>query len=277
LSQQRPFAMYMEPKLDSSSLVVGWAKDAGQVGAGVVDCLIAKLRGECFGEIEPQAFFSLEGVAVEDDTARFPESKFYRCRESNLVMLISEPPESEWYGFLDCVLDVAVRLCNAKEIYTVGGMFSVAAHTAPRETFAIANSPEMNQLLRQYGLPGGLEYQTPPGQRPTINSFLLWVAKKRGVTGASLWTAVPFYLASLEDRRAWRKPLEFLDERFDLAMDFSELDEEIGRQDDKLARARLDCPEIDSYVQRVENKLGLNEEEAETLAARIEEYLKNKD
>ena len=77
-------------------------------------------------------------------------------------------------------------------------MVALSAHTASRELIVTANSSEMKESLSQYGLVLNINYETPPLQRPTISSFLIWVAKKRNVAGASLWVPIPFYLITIE-------------------------------------------------------------------------------
>ena len=277
MSGKHPFKIYRRPELQSSSLVVGWRDDASKLGTKVTDYLNKKLGGREFGVIEPGDFFPLGGVAVEDDVAQFPESKFYCCQEKNLVIFKSDPPRSEWYKFLNLVLDVAERYCQVKELYTIGGMVSLSPHTAPRELLVVANSPEAKKALRQYDLAGDMDYETPPGQRPTLSSFLLWVAKGRNIVGASLWVPIPFYLVSTEDPQAWRKIATFFDERFGLGMDFSDLDEAGARQHEKIAEVRNRFPELDDYIRRLESNIYLTEEESEKLVSGIEEFLRKRD
>jgi len=268
-----PFKIYAKPEFQSSSLIVGWAKDAGKLGPKVVDYLNKKLAGQVFAEIEPVDFFPLGGVSIEDDVVQFPESKFYCCQPDNLVIFESGLPIAEWYKFLNLVLDVAEHHCHVKELYTVGGMVSFSAHTAPRELLAIANSPEMKKVLSQYNLARDMDYQTPPGQRPTLSSFLLWIAKKRNIAGASLWVPIPFYLTAIEDPQAGKKTLEFFDKRFNLRIDFTDIDEDIERQNEKIAQARIRFSEIDNYIRRLESNLSLTEQESERLVKEIEESL----
>jgi len=277
LSEKHAFEIYGEPEIESSSLVVGWSEDAGKLGTRVADYLNKKLGGEEFGEIEPADFFPLWGVSVEDGVAQFPVSKFYWCREKHLVILKSSQPGSEWHRFLNSVLDVAEDYCHAKELYTIGGMVSLAAHTSPRELLAVANSPEMREILSQYDLARGFDYETAPGQRPTLSSFLLWVARRRKVAAASLWVPIPFYLVAAEDPRAWRKTVEFLDRRFGLGIDLGDLDEDVARQDEKIAQLRSRSSEVDTYIRRLESNLGLTEEENEKLVKEVEELFRRRD
>lgn len=274
MSEGQPFKLFIKPKLESSSLVVAWNQDAGRVGAKVADYLNKELAGRELAEIEPEGFFSLTGVSVEDDIAQFPESKFYWCRGKSLVIFKSDIPRYEWYEFLSLVLDVAEKYCKVKEIYTVGGMVSPGAHTTPRLLLSVANSTEMKRMLRQYDLISDMDYETQDGQRPTFSSFLLWAAKRRNIAGASLWVPVPFYLLAVEDPGACKKVTEFFDRRFELNINFADMDDEITKQDRKIAQIRSQLPELDGYINKLENDLGLTVKESEKLVKEMEEWLR---
>lgn len=209
--------------------------------------------------------------------AQFPESKFYWCRQNNLVVFKSNPPRSKWYKFLSCILDGARDYCDATELYTIGGMVYFSAHTTPRELSATASSLEMKEILSRYDLARDTNYETPPGQRPTLNSFLLWVAKRRNIAAANLWVPIPFYLVAAEDPKASRKTVEFLDRRLNLGLDFKGLDEEVARQNEQIAQLRVVIPEIDTYIRRLESNLSLTQEESEKLVREVEEFLRKKD
>jgi predicted ATP-grasp superfamily ATP-dependent carboligase len=274
LGKDDPIRMHYEPDISSSSLIVGWGEDAANVGEQVADFLRQKLGGKAFAEIEPPGFFPLDGVAVEDNVAGFPQSTFYSCQKG-LVVLKSDPPRSNWYKFLNALMDVAER-CHAKEVYIVGGMISAIPHTTPRRLLAIANTPEMKEVLDQHGLASDMDFQTSQGQLPTISSYLLWVAKRRNIPAASIWVPIPFYLVSNEDPRARRVLAEIFDERFELGIDFGELDEETARQNRKIAEIRSHSAEIDSYILKLETNLSLNQEESQKLVNAIQEGLRKR-
>jgi proteasome assembly chaperone (PAC2) family protein len=277
LNQGYPITVYQEPDLRQCSLVLGWSEDAGGLGPKVTKYLNLSLKGQEFAEIEPEDFFPMGGVAIKDNIARFPESRFYACSEHELVVFQSDSPSIEWYKFLNSVLDVAERYCRVKELYILGAMISFGAHTAPRQLIAVVNSIEMKQTLSQYDLNGDMDYETQPGERPTLNSFLLWLARERNIPGVTVWVPVPFYLAAMEDPQAQRKVLSFLNERLGLKIDFGDLDQEIRKQNEQLARARSRCPEIDDYINRLESSLVLSQEENGELVKKIEEFLRERD
>jgi proteasome assembly chaperone (PAC2) family protein len=277
LSQEYPIKIYKEPDLRRSSLVLGWSEDMSNLGRKTTGYLNRKLKGQEFAEIEPEDFFPLGGVAIEGNLAQFPESKFYACREHELMVFQSGSPGVEWHKFLNTVLDVAEHNCQVKELYTIGAMVSLSAHTAPRRLLAVVNSAEIKEVLSQYELTKDLDYQTPPGERPTLNSFLLWIAKGRNIPGVSLWVPIPFYLATVEDVQAQKKVLSFLNERLDLKIDFSDLDQEIREQNEQLAQARSHFPQIDDYINRLESNLMLSEEENGELIKKVEDFLREGD
>lgn len=267
------FRIHRQPELKTSSLVVGWREDAGRLGPRVIDYLNRELGAEEFGEIEPADFFSLGGVSVEGDVAQFPEGKFYSCVSKGLVTFKSSAPAFEWHRFLQSILDVAEHFCHAAEIYAVGGMVTVGAHTAPRELLGVANCPQMKEALGQYDLGTPLDYETPPGQKPTFTSYLLWVAKRRNLPGAGLWVPVPFYLVAADDPQAWRKMIAFLDRRLQLGIDLANLDREVAQQNERLAQLRSGSPDIDACISKLETNQTLSEEENETLVREVQHLL----
>lgn len=268
-----PLKLSWQPQLVRPTLVVGWTMDASRLGTRVADYLNHKLGGQSFGEIELPEFFPLDGVAIEDNLIQFPESKFYACPNHNLLIFESTPPTYDWFRFFNLILDVAEQQYQAREMYAVGGMVSLGAHTAPRELMATFNSPQLKEELSGYEFVGNWDYETPPGQRPTLNSFLLWTAQRRNIPAVTLWVPIPFYLLAVDDPRAQRRVLEFLDQRLSLHLDFSDLDDRIKRQNKRLAEVRHRFPEIDESIKRLESNLALSAEESQKLVKEIDKLL----
>lgn len=263
------FEIYRDPRLHSPSLIVGWhTHDVGKLSYKVIHFLNEKLGGQEIAKIKPPGFFSLGGAAFKDNLIQASESKFWTCERNDLLIFESAEPEYEWYKFLSAVLDFAQYYCQATELYTINGTVSLAAHTTPRRILAVYNQPEFQDQLQGYGL----EDMTWEGS-PAMSSYLLWLAKKRGVPGMSLWPEIPFYLAAGEDSLATKLTLSFLDKRFRLGLDLRMLDLEIGNQNEKIARLREDNTKINDYINRLESGLGLSEEEQMELAQGVYEIL----
>jgi proteasome assembly chaperone (PAC2) family protein len=161
-------------------------------------------------------------------------------------------------------------------MYAVGGMITIATHTAPRESWATFSSAKIKKTLSPYQLSREMDFETPPGSRPTLNSYLLWIAKNRDVPAVNLWVPVPFYLMTNEDPAAHKKALEFLDKRMDLELDYSGIDAGIKQQNEKLRRLRLSSEEIDGYFRKLESSQPLSEAERESLIKAIDDCLRER-
>ena len=264
-----------QPKLRKPTLIVGWESDTAQLGAKVTDYLIKNLDAQAFCEIDPVEFFPLGGVAITNDIVQFPQSTFYACHEHDLIIFQSAIPRHEWYKFLNLIIDVALEYCRVKEMYAIGGMITLAAHTIPRDAWATFSSPRFKKMLNPYHLSRKMDFETPPGSRPTLNSYLLWIAKTRNLAAANLWVPVPFYLISKDDPDSDKKALEFLDDRLSLSLDYSGIDASIKLQNEKLGRLRQSSPEIDEYLRKLESNQHLSEEEHENLIKAVDDCLRN--
>lgn len=263
-----------EPLLESPSLILSWSEDAGRLGPGATDLLIKTLGGEKFGVIEPLEFFPLGEVEIREDIIQFPESEFYSCGK-NLIIFKGVAPRLEWYKFLSLVLDVAEHF-RVKECITLGGMVSIAGNNGPRRMMSVINKPELKTPLVENGLFTEMDFRTPPGGRPTLSSFFLWLAQKRNVAGTNIWVETPFYLTDSDDVKARRTIIEFLNKRFNLGMDFSELNKQTEEQDKKIAQIRAEKPEVDGWLVKLEKGEPLTREEGEKLVKEMEGLFKRR-
>lgn len=281
LERENLFEFTNYPELENPSLIVGWRRvdwgeDAGKLGSKVTAFLNKNFGGQSFCKLKLVDFFFFGGVEIEDDVAQLPESKFYFCPRKDLVLFQSDRPEYEHYKFLNLVLDLAANYCKVKEVYTVAGITSLASHNHPRRISAVANHPELKEELRRYGINTEMDYETPPYESPTFSSYLLWVAKRRGIPAVNIWGEVPFYLVE-DDPRILKYTLWFLDRRFKLSLDLTALDMEIRSQNEKIAALRRQKPEVNKYISLVESNIRLSDEENEKLVREVTEFLRKKE
>jgi proteasome assembly chaperone (PAC2) family protein len=237
----------------------------------VIEYLNKKIKSKSFCEIEPVSFFSLGGVAIENNTAQFPESKLYCSERNDLVIFKGSEPRFERYRFLNAILDVAEHYCKVKELFTISSTVAPIAHTSSRRILTIFNQQQLQQKLQGYGLED-MNWEGPPA----ISSYLLWIAQRRGIPGVSLWPEIPFYLAAGEDFQAIKLTLSFLDKRFNLALDLRELDERISDQNIKIDQLREEDSEIDKYIGMLESELSLSEAEQVELTMKVTDLLEEK-
>ncbi len=271
------YKIYKKPELEESSLIVCWEKDAGRIGTNVFNYLSDYLNLSLFCEIEPRDFFTLGGVMVENNIARFPQTKLYSSDEKNIVVLYSTVPRYEWYRYISLILEIAQKICRVAEIYTVGGMISVNAHTSPRVLMATMNINDCKTDLQNYDISLDLDYETPPGQRPTMSSYLLWEALRRNIRGVSLWVPVPFYLVGVDDLPACKKIIDFMNHKFKLGLNMDKINEDLKKQNIRLADIIQQYPDLQELMLRLEENSSLSESESGRFVEIIEEQLRQND
>ncbi len=267
--EKDPFEIYKTAPLQSPPLMVGWqTQDVGKLGSRVIDFLVERLGGQEIGEIEPLGFHPFVGVRFKDDLVQVPQSKFWACEKDNLLLFKSDEPAFEHYHFLNLILDFAEHRYQTKEVYTLNGATSYTPHTLPRRILTVLNQPELKESLSGFGLEA-MTWEGPPA----ISSYLLWVAKRRSISGVSLWSEVPFYLAAREDPQAIKLTLSFLNRRFDFDLNLKRFDREIQEQNEKIAHLREEDAEINKYISMLESGMKLDEEEQLKLVKQVYELL----
>lgn len=260
--------IYKEPRLRNPYLLVSWSPDVASLGARVTGYLKKALEAQECGEIEPLGFFALSGVAIERDLVQFPGSKFYFSHGHELLIFESTQPQRQHYQFLNLILDVAQSF-KVRQVFTLGGMASGIAHSARRRIFTVVNRPGLKKDLAKFGLETEMFYQG----LPSISSFLLWLARGRGIDGVSLWQEMPFYLAAVGDWRATKTTVELLDKGLGLHTDLDSLGQKAASQEVRLEQLRQLRSEIDGFIRRLEGGGELTQDEAQKLAGEVAEFL----
>ncbi|MEN8614628.1 PAC2 family protein [Dehalogenimonas sp. THU2] len=256
------------PRLEIPVMVVGWESDAGNLGGRVSGYLTETLGLKPLAAIDPVGYFPLSSVDISADLVGFPSSLFYYSEEANLIVFKSDVPVFETHEFLRLVLDLAVHY-NAGYLVLVNGLPSMASHNTPSEILANMNFIQLKEWLNGDGINTGINYESPPGQKPPISTYLIWEARSRDIMSVSLWLPVPFYLSALTDEIGARRLLAFLKEKFIPTLDLEIAIESEGRLRGKLGDLRSGSKDCDKYLSMLESNLSLTEYEAGQLAAEV--------
>ncbi len=266
------FKFSEQPQFENPPLIVGWRVDAGNLGPQVIEYLSRKIKAKSFCEIEPADFFSFGGVSINNDAAQFPECRFYYSEMNDMLVFMGNEPQFERHKFLNAILDLAEHYCKTRELYTVNGTISPIAHTSPRRILAVFNQQELQSKFKEFQLED-MNWKGPPA----ISSYLLWIAKRRGIPGVSLWTEVPFYLAACDDFQAIKITFSFLARKFELGSAPRGLDDQIREQNTKMVQLREEEPNIDKYIGMLESGISLGADEQMELTREVTEFLENSD
>ena len=244
------------PSLRSPVLVAAFAgwNDAASSATTALESVAASLDTELVAQIDPEEFFDFqvtrptvrlsEGLSREID---WPENAFVCGRapeaEHDVVLLSGVEPNLRWRGFSSAILDVAERL-GVQMVVTLGALLADVAHTRPVPITGLASDRDLVESL-------GLErssYEGPTGIVGVIHD----ACRERGLTSASLWAAVPHYIAAVPNPKAALALLRRLEGFTGVAVDASELDEAIERFDRQVDSAVAANTEIEELVRRLE-------------------------
>jgi proteasome assembly chaperone (PAC2) family protein len=246
------------PELRSPILVAAFAgwNDAAGAATAALEAVAMSLDPEPVAHIDPEEFFDFQ---VNRPTIRFtegqtrevewPQTAFYAvaapAAERDLVLLSGLEPNLRWRTFADAVLDVAERL-EIELVVTLGALLADVPHTRPVPITGLASDPK---LVERLGLSRS-SYEGPTGIVGVIHE----ACHRRGVTSASLWAAVPHYVAAVPNPKAALALLRRLEGFTGLAIDASELEDAIDRYDRQVDAAVAANPEIEELVQRLEEE-----------------------
>ena len=129
-------------------------------------------------------------------------------------------------------------------VVTLGALLADVPHTRPVPITGLASDPE---LVERLGLSRS-SYEGPTG----IVGIVHDACRRRGITSASLWAAVPHYVAAVPNPKAALALLRRLEGFTGVAIEASELEDAMTRFETQVDRAVASNPEIEELVRRLE-------------------------
>jgi proteasome assembly chaperone (PAC2) family protein len=244
------------PHLRSPVLVCafrGW-NDAAAAASTALATIGNALDAEPIAAIDPEEFFDFQStrpnVILEDGETRrieWPANDFAYCRVPNadrdLVLLDGTEPNLRWRTFSEAVATAADAL-GVEFVVTMGALIAEVAHTLPVPITGLASS---SQLVEELELERS-SYEGPTG----IVGIVHDLCGQAGIDSASLWAAVPHYVAAVPNPKAALALLRRLEGMTGIVVEASELEEETSDYERQIARAVAANPEIEDLVTRIE-------------------------
>ena len=200
-------------------------------------------------------------------------AEFGLTAEGDLVVLSGTEPSLRWRGFSELVVGAAERL-GVEMVITLGALIADVPHTRPVPITGLATDRD---LVERLGLSRS-KYEGPTGIVGVIHD----ACRKRGLTSASLWAAVPHYVAAVPNPKAALALLRRLEGMTGVAIEASELEEAAERFDEQIDRAVAANPEIEELVQRLEQEqaesVDLSDDvpSGEALASEFQRFLRQR-
>jgi len=227
--------LYRQPKLKNPSMVAAWP---GMGGVAIVAAryLQEKLEAQEFGGIEPEEFFDVSGVLIEDSIVKdieFPTSKFYVWESgggNDLIIFIGEAqPLMKGYSLANMVIDAAKKF-KVKRLYTFAAAPGHIYHTKRPKVLAVATKPELIRKLKGYD--ASLLGQ---GTISGLNGLLLAVAKAKKIDGICLLAEIPIYTTHIANPRSSKAVLQVFSEISGVEIDLSDIDNWARETDQEIA------------------------------------------
>jgi proteasome assembly chaperone (PAC2) family protein len=233
----------------------GW-NDAASAATTALEAVAVGLDSEIVARIDPEEYFDFQ---VNRPTIRLVEGRTRRidwpsttviaasvpAAERDLILLSGTEPNVRWRAFSAAVLDAAERM-NVEMVVTLGALIADVAHTRPVPITGLASD---EQLVERLGLSRS-HYEGPTG----IVGVLHEACRRRDIPSASLWAAVPHYVAAVPNPKAALALLRRLESLTGIAVEASELEEAMERFDAQVDEAVAANPEIRELVERLESE-----------------------
>jgi proteasome assembly chaperone (PAC2) family protein len=243
------------PDLRAPVLVAAFAgwNDAASAATTALEAAALDLDADVVARIDPEEFYDFQvtrpTIRLTDGQARhvdWPQNTIVAAKtgaERDLVLLSGIEPNLRWRSFAEAILDVCERL-GVEMVVTMGALIADVAHSRPVPITGLASDPELVERLDL----SRSNYEGPTG----IVGIVHDQCRQRGVASASLWAAVPHYVAAVPNPKAALALLRRLEGLTGVAVEASELEDTMERFEQQVDRAVRANPEIQELVQRLE-------------------------
>jgi proteasome assembly chaperone (PAC2) family protein len=274
------------PRLRSPILVcafAGW-NDAAGAATTALTTAAESLDAELVAQVDPEEFFDFQAnrptISLTEGQTReieWPGNVLLSAEvdgaDHDLLLLVGTEPNLRWRTFSEGIAEAADGL-GVEMVVTLGALIADVAHSLPVPITGLASDDEMVERLDL----ARSNYEGPTG----VVGVLHDACRRRGMPSASLWAAVPHYVAAVPNPKAALALLRRLEGLVGVAVEASELEEETASYEDQVTRAVAANPEIEELVHRLEqeqaDQLELRPDlpSGETLARQFEQFLRQR-
>lgn len=262
----------------------GW-NDAADAASSALTFVGGSLSARRFATIDPEEFYDFQAtrprVKLADGQTReieWPAVELYEARvpraPRDLILLSGSEPSFRWRSFSKVVVELTEAL-GTQLVVTLGALLADVPHTRPISITGLASDPV---LISRLGLASS-SYEGPTG----IIGVLHAAFQKAGLPSASLWAAVPHYIAATPNPKAALALVRKLEGLVGVAVEASELESAASDYERQVNLAVQSDPDVQAFVERLEQAAG---EEAtleggplpsgETIARDLQRFLRQR-
>lgn len=280
---------HSEPELNRPVMVAafrGW-NDAGDAASFAAQHLQRVWGAGAIASIDPETFFDFQAtrphVELVDGVTRtisWPSNEFSAARlhgaPHDVIVLVGTEPNLRWKAFAQHVVSLA-RAHDVQLVVTLGALLADVPHSRP---VPITGTAVDQALIDRLGLQRS-RYEGPTGIVGVLHDSLA----QAGISSASLWAAVPHYLAVTPNPKA---ALALVHKAVGLVgwpAEVDDLERASAAYEERVSEMVSSDEDVSAYVKLLEdrtderNRDSLEEMElpsGDALAAELESFLRNR-
>ena len=239
----------------------GW-NDAGDAASSAVSFLASALEASRFARVDSEEFYDFQTnrplVQFDKGNQReivWPTVEVFEARAPraprDLVLVQGIEPSMRWRAFSSHLIDLAEAL-GVQVVVSLGALLGDVPHTRPVAMSGFASDPG---LVERLGMPSS-SYEGPTGIVGVLHS----ACTSAGLPSASLWAAVPHYVAAASNPKAALALLRRLEGLIGVSVDVSELESAAADYERQVGLAVQSDPDIQAFVERLEQAAESEEE-----------------
>jgi proteasome assembly chaperone (PAC2) family protein len=261
----------------------GW-NDAADAASSAATFVGSALGARRFATIDPEEFYDFQATRpriklIEGRTRQieWPAVELYEARipraPRDLIMICGSEPSFRWRTFSKVVVEL-VEALGTQLVVTLGALLADVPHTRPVSITGLASDPA---LVDRLGLASS-SYEGPTG----ILGVLHAACQQAGLPAASLWAAVPHYIAASPNPKAALALVRKLEGLVGVAVDASELETASADYDRQVNLAVQSDPDVQAFVERLEQAAGEQGDDpgtlpsGETIARDLQRFLRQR-
>src|SRR3954453_6181277 len=231
----------------------GW-NDAGDAASAALQFVGASLGASRFAQLDPEEFYDFQAtrpqIKLTEGRTReitWPTIEIYEARvpraPRDLVLLGGPEPSMRWRTFSSAIVELAEAL-GVQMVVTVGALLADVPHSRPVSITGLSSDEALTGHL-------GLNRSNYEG--PTGITRVLWQAcAEANLPAASIWAAVPHYVAAAPNPKAALALVRKLEGLVGVTVDASELEGAASDYERQVSLAVQSDPDVQAFVERLE-------------------------
>jgi proteasome assembly chaperone (PAC2) family protein len=231
----------------------GW-NDAADAASSAIRFVATALGATRFATIDPEEFYDFQATRprvklVEGQTREivWPDVELLAARvpraHRDLILMTGTEPSFRWRTFSKLVVELA-EVLGTQLFVTLGALLADVPHTRPVSVTGLSSDPA---LVSRLGLTPS-SYEGPTG----ILGILHAACEDSHLPSASLWAAVPHYIAATPNPKAALALVRKLEGLVGIAVDGSELESAAAEYERQVNAAVQSDPDVQAFVERLE-------------------------